>query len=75
MRAAVLRAYGQPLAVEDVELARPVRASCACARVACGICHSDLHVQKGTLPAPLPTRARPRGGRHRRGGGRRGQRT
>jgi S-(hydroxymethyl)glutathione dehydrogenase/alcohol dehydrogenase len=55
MRAAVLRAYGQPLAVEDVELDVPGPHELRVRTVACGICHSDLHVQKGTLPAPLPT--------------------
>src|SRR5262245_24378278 len=55
MRAAVLRAYGQPLEVEDVELDAPGPHELRVRTVACGICHSDLHVQKGTLPAPLPT--------------------
>ncbi len=55
MRAAVLRAYGAPLAVEEVELAAPGPRELRVRTVACGICHSDLHVQKGTLPAPLPS--------------------
>ncbi|HXK25485.1 MAG TPA: Zn-dependent alcohol dehydrogenase [Myxococcota bacterium] len=55
MRAAVLRAYGKPLAIEEVELARPGPRELRVRTVACGICHSDLHVQRGTLPAPLPT--------------------
>jgi S-(hydroxymethyl)glutathione dehydrogenase / alcohol dehydrogenase len=55
MRAAVLRAYGKPLAIEEVTLAPPGPRELRVRTVACGICHSDLHVQRGTLPAPLPT--------------------
>jgi S-(hydroxymethyl)glutathione dehydrogenase/alcohol dehydrogenase len=55
VRAAVLRAYGQPLAIEPVELAAPGPRELRVRSVACGICHSDLHVARGTLPAPLPT--------------------
>ncbi len=54
MKAAVLRAVGDPLQIEDVDLAstgpREVRVRVAAA----GVCHSDLHFQEGKYPYPLP---------------------
>jgi propanol-preferring alcohol dehydrogenase len=51
MRAALLRGFGQPLAVEEVP--RPIpRADEVLVRVeACGVCHSDLHMAHGDWPA------------------------
>jgi len=55
MKAAVLRAYNTPLEIEEVQLGdlgpREVRVR----TVATGVCHSDLHVVEGSLPAPPPT--------------------
>jgi Zn-dependent alcohol dehydrogenase len=55
MRAAILEAPGQPLAIcDDVEIAEP-RAGHVRVRVShCGVCHSDLSVVDGAFPAPLP---------------------
>lgn len=54
LKAAVLYEPGQPLRVEDVELAPP-RAGEARVRVAAaGVCHSDYHYMKGDLETPLP---------------------
>ena len=54
MRAAVLRVPGQPLAIEEVDLAEP-RAGEVQVRVqAAGVCHSDLHYMTGDLPSLLP---------------------
>jgi Zn-dependent alcohol dehydrogenase len=56
MRAAVLENYGQPLlVVDDVEIEAP-RAGEVQVRVEhCGVCHSDLSVVDGALPAPVPS--------------------
>jgi len=55
MQAAVLRAYRRPLEIEEIELATPGPREVRVRTVACGVCHSDLHVANGSLPAPLPT--------------------
>ncbi len=55
MRAAVLHAYREPLAIEEVAVEEP-RAGEVLVRVAAsGVCRSDLHVQHGRSPvAKLP---------------------
>jgi alcohol dehydrogenase, propanol-preferring len=51
MRAVVLRGVGQPLIVEQ----RPEPSGPDVIDVlACGVCHSDLHVVDGAYPSPLP---------------------
>jgi S-(hydroxymethyl)glutathione dehydrogenase/alcohol dehydrogenase len=55
MKAAVLRAYHTPLAIEDVKLADPGPREVRIRTAASGVCHSDLHVIEGALPAPPPT--------------------
>jgi S-(hydroxymethyl)glutathione dehydrogenase/alcohol dehydrogenase len=55
MKAAVLRAYGSPVEIEDLTLGNPGPREVRVRTAACGVCHSDLHVQQGSLPAPLPT--------------------
>jgi len=54
MRAAVLYEAGQPLVVEDVALRAPGPGDVVVRLAASGVCHSDLSVQNGTLPHPLP---------------------
>ena len=54
MRAAVLREIGQPLTVEDVELADPGPGEVTVRIVASGVCHSDWNVITGATPNPLP---------------------
>lgn len=54
MRAAVLEAYGQPLSVTDVDLAPPQSGEVKVAIRATGVCHSDLSIQQGKLPYPVP---------------------
>jgi S-(hydroxymethyl)glutathione dehydrogenase / alcohol dehydrogenase len=50
VRAAVLEEFGQPLAVEEVELAEP-KAGEALVRIeACGVCHPDLYTASGADP-------------------------
>jgi S-(hydroxymethyl)glutathione dehydrogenase/alcohol dehydrogenase len=55
VQAAVLRAYRQPVVIEDLTLADPAPREVRVRTAACGVCHSDLHVVEGSLPAPLPT--------------------
>jgi S-(hydroxymethyl)glutathione dehydrogenase / alcohol dehydrogenase len=51
MRAAVLEEFGQPLAVQEVDLAEP-RAGEALVRLeACGVCHTDLYTASGADPS------------------------
>lgn len=51
MRAAVLEEFGQPLVVQDVDLAEP-RAGEVLVRVrACGVCHTDLYTASGADPS------------------------
>lgn len=55
MRAAVLEQVGEPLVIgDDVEVEEP-RAGEVAVRVAhCGVCHSDLSLIDGTMPATTP---------------------
>ena len=61
-RAAVLRQGGlsrpfaesRPLAIEDVELAPPGKDEVVVRVAAAGLCHSDLSILEGKLPAQLP---------------------
>jgi S-(hydroxymethyl)glutathione dehydrogenase/alcohol dehydrogenase len=55
MKAAVLRAYNEPLALEDVELDNPGPGEVLVKTVATGVCHSDLHCVEGALPVPPPS--------------------
>jgi S-(hydroxymethyl)glutathione dehydrogenase/alcohol dehydrogenase len=54
MRAAVFRAPGTPIVVEDVDLAPPRAGEVRVRITAAGVCHSDLHVRDGDWPLPLP---------------------
>lgn len=54
MRAAVLRRAGQPMGVEDVDLAPPGPGEVQVRVQAAGVCHSDLHYMTGDLPTRLP---------------------
>jgi S-(hydroxymethyl)glutathione dehydrogenase/alcohol dehydrogenase len=54
MKAAVCRARGEPVRVEDVEL-EPPRAGEVLVRIAAsGVCHSDYSVLTGVMPMKLP---------------------
>ena len=55
MKAAVLRAVGQPLSIEDVEIDRPHSREVLIRTAAVGVCRSDLHMIEGLAPTPLPT--------------------
>ena len=48
--AAVLEEFGEPLAVQEVELAEPKRGEVLVRVVACGVCHTDLYAASGADP-------------------------
>jgi S-(hydroxymethyl)glutathione dehydrogenase/alcohol dehydrogenase len=50
-RAAVLEEFGQPLAVQEVELADPREGEVLVRLVACGVCHTDLYTASGADPS------------------------
>ena len=50
----MLRAVGEPLAIEAVELAPPGPGEVLVRLAACGVCHSDWNVISGATPNPLP---------------------
>src|SRR5882672_542179 len=51
MRAAVLEEFGEPLAVQEVELAEPQAGEVLVRLVACGVCHTDLYTASGADPS------------------------
>jgi S-(hydroxymethyl)glutathione dehydrogenase / alcohol dehydrogenase len=51
MRAAVLEEFGEPLVVQEVELADPKPGEVLVRLVACGICHTDLYTASGADPS------------------------
>src|SRR3954463_5837205 len=51
IRAAVLEEFGAPLAVQDVELARPRPGEGLVRLLACGVCHTDLYTASGADPS------------------------
>jgi len=51
MRAAVLEEFGEPLAVQEVELAEPRGSEVLVRLVACGVCHTDLYTASGADPS------------------------
>ncbi len=54
MRAAICRAFGQPLVIEDVTLAPPGPGEIAVRLRACAICHSDILYAEGAWGGELP---------------------
>ena len=55
MKAAVMRAIGEPLRIEDIQVDGPGLREALVRTAATGVCHSDLHVLEGSLPTALPT--------------------
>ena len=54
MRAAVCHRFGDPLVVEDVELAEPSSGEVSVRVEACGVCHSDISFMEGAWGGALP---------------------
>jgi S-(hydroxymethyl)glutathione dehydrogenase / alcohol dehydrogenase len=53
-RAAVLRAAGHPVSVEELTVTEPREGEVRVRILASGVCHSDLHVRDGAWPRPTP---------------------
>ena len=51
IRAAVLEEFGQPLEVQEVELAEPKSGEVLVRLTACGVCHTDLYTASGADPS------------------------
>ena len=54
MRAAVCRAFGEPLEVEDLRLDAPESGEVRVELAACAICHSDIQLAAGAWGGALP---------------------
>ncbi|HJO25049.1 MAG: Zn-dependent alcohol dehydrogenase [Myxococcota bacterium] len=54
MKAAVLHAYNEPLKIAEVQIDEPRSGEVLLRTAASGVCHSDLHIIEGRLPAPPP---------------------
>jgi len=55
MKAAVVRAFGQPLTIEERPVPSPGPGELLVEVVACGVCHTDLHAAHGDWPVkPQP---------------------
>jgi S-(hydroxymethyl)glutathione dehydrogenase/alcohol dehydrogenase len=50
IRAAVLEEFGQPLVVQELDLAEPREGEVLVRLVACGVCHTDLYTASGADP-------------------------
>jgi len=51
IRAAVLEQFGEPLEVQELELAEPKAGEVLVRLVACGVCHTDLYTASGADPS------------------------
>ncbi len=51
MRAAVLEKFGQPLVVQDIDIAKPKAGEVLVKVHACGVCHTDLYTASGADPS------------------------
>lgn len=54
MKAAVCRAFNQPLSVEEITLDPPRQGEVEVTLAACAICHSDIHYMDGAWGGTLP---------------------
>ncbi len=51
IRAAVLEEFGEPLVVQEVDLAEPRAGEVLVRLVACGVCHTDMYTASGVDPS------------------------
>ena len=54
MKAAVLREYGKPFTIEEIQIAKPKNDEVKVKIEAIGLCHTDIAVMHGGFPAPPP---------------------
>jgi propanol-preferring alcohol dehydrogenase len=50
MKAAVVRAFGKPLTIEEVAIPTPAAGQVLVKVLASGVCHTDLHAADGDWP-------------------------
>jgi S-(hydroxymethyl)glutathione dehydrogenase/alcohol dehydrogenase len=53
--AAILYEFGAPLSIEDIDVDGPRAGEVMVRMAASGVCHSDLHIQQGIHPCPVPS--------------------
>jgi S-(hydroxymethyl)glutathione dehydrogenase/alcohol dehydrogenase len=51
IRAAVLEEFGQPLVIDELDLAEPRAGEVLVRLVACGVCHTDMYTASGVDPS------------------------
>src|SRR5262249_28418609 len=51
VRAAVLERFGEPLEIQELDLAEPGAGEVLVRLVACGVCHTDLYTASGADPS------------------------
>ncbi|MEO8092223.1 MAG: alcohol dehydrogenase catalytic domain-containing protein, partial [bacterium] len=51
VKAAVLERFGEPLVIEELDLAEPGEGEVLVRLVACGVCHTDLYTASGADPS------------------------
>ena len=54
MKCAVVRAFGQPLVIEERAIPRPGPGQVVIRMEASGLCHTDIHAAHGDWPAKQP---------------------
>lgn len=54
IKAAIVRAKGAAMSIEDVRIGEPADDEVLVRMVACGVCHTDMVVRDQLLPMPLP---------------------
>ncbi|MDG4773538.1 zinc-binding dehydrogenase [Solwaraspora sp. WMMD792] len=54
-RAAVMHKPGEPFQLQDIQLSEPAYGEVLVRTVSAGICGTDLHFARGTVPFPVPT--------------------
>lgn len=47
MKAAVTTSFKEPIQIKQVEIPKPGPSQILVKTIACGVCHSDLHLAKG----------------------------
>ena len=46
-KAAIIKKAKEPLTIEEVPLKEPTQGQVLIKTIACGVCHSDIHIQDG----------------------------
>ena len=54
-RAAVMHQPGEPMQIQDIQLAEPAPGEVLVRTMAAGICGTDVHFVRGVVPFPVPT--------------------